>query len=96
MEAKTIEESSIFSFDTDFSDKQRRTDVHNFFKKYLTKYESDTLSLEDGRRLIRIFFKSGVSKKKRQKQGITTKWGSIEFQDYGSKIKLPEYLSFAL
>jgi len=64
IEAGKIENSTILTLDGDFSDKQKRTDVHHFFKQSMKKYESDTLSLGEMRK-IRVFFKEGVSKNKR-------------------------------
>lgn len=84
-----IEQSSIHDFEGNFADKARRTEVHQFFKRCLKKYETDTLSVEDGVRNIRVFFSKAVSKKKRQKNNIT-EWGG------NSGPKLPEYLSVAL
>jgi hypothetical protein len=70
LEAGTIENSTILEFAGDFSDKAKRSAVHAFFKSSLKKYESDTLSQGDSRK-IRCFLKSGISKNKRQKVGIT-------------------------
>lgn len=87
----TVEQSTILTFQSDFSDKQKRTDCHQFFKRYLKKYESDTLSIGESRR-IRVFLKSGVSKNKRTKNNITN-WG--DKHGLGG-IKVPEVLEMAL
>jgi hypothetical protein len=54
----------LHEFEGDFSDKEKRSSVHAFFKKCLKKYESDTLSQGESRK-IRVFLKSGFSGKKR-------------------------------
>ena len=64
IEAGTIESFTILTFDGDFSDKLKRTAVHQFFKASMKKYETDTLSLGEMRK-IRVFYKSGISKNKR-------------------------------
>ena len=95
VEEKSIEESTILDFSADFSDKVKRTEIHQFFKKYLKKWESDTLSIGDfGKRSIRVFFKKGMSKNKRQKNGMQTHWGSMN--QLSGSYKMPEYLSVAL
>lgn len=38
-----IENSTILVFKSDFKEKQKRTEVHQLFKRMLKKYESDTL-----------------------------------------------------
>ncbi len=58
-------------FKGNYNDKEKRTKVHQFFKKFLKKYESDTLS-EGQERKIRVFLKEGMGKNKRQKIGIST------------------------
>ena len=84
-----IEQSSVHDFEGNFADKQKRTEVHQFFKKCLKKWETDTLSVDEHTRSIRVFFSKAVGKKKRQKMNIT-EWGG------NSGPKLPEYLSVAL
>lgn len=59
-----IEKCTILDFDSDFCEKEKRTQVHQFFKRCLKKYETDTLSVGE-RRTIRVFLKTGVSKNKR-------------------------------
>lgn len=44
--------------------------MHQFFKKRLPKYESDTL-IKDDKRMVRVFYKEGMSKNKRVKMGIS-------------------------
>jgi hypothetical protein len=70
LEAGTLEPSTILEFEGDFSDKEKRTACHAYFKSSLKKYESDTLSFGELRK-IRCFLKSGMSNKKRQKIGVT-------------------------
>ena len=69
LSTNACELSTVFDFKTNFTDKQKRTDLHQFFKRYLTKYESDTLEIGSERK-IRCFMKAGISKKKRQKLGF--------------------------
>ena len=88
----SVEPGTLLELDSDFSDKAKRTEVHQYFKKALTKYESDTLSVGESRK-VRVFFKEGFSKKKRQKLDIMNKWGNPNF---GGQAKMPEYLSVAL
>ena len=65
LDTGAIEQSSIHDFEGNFADKARRTEVHQFFKRCLKKYETDTLSVGDDIRTIRVFFSKAVSKKKR-------------------------------
>ena len=72
LENEEIEKSTILEFEGNFSEKQKRTEVHNFFKKYLKRYDSDTFTPtpkegEDNSqlRMIRIFLKEGIGKNKR-------------------------------
>ena len=58
----------------------------------MKKYESDTLQVEE-KRLIRAFLSDGMSKNKRQKQGISShSWGDRALKS----VALPEVLSIAL
>jgi hypothetical protein len=86
-----IENSTILEFAGDFSDKIKRTAVHQYFKASLKKYESDTLSVGDSRK-IRCFLKAGFSNNKRMKNNITN-WSD---KNALSGVQMPEYLSFAL
>ena len=90
LEAGTVENSTILEFVGDFSDKVKRTAVHQFFKSSLKKYESDTLSQGESRK-IRCFLKSGISKNKRQKVGVTN-WTDKKVQG----LEMPEYISMAV
>ena len=90
IEAGTIENSTILCFDGDFSEKQKRTEVHQFFKQWMKKYETDTLSLGETRR-IRVFLQSALGKNKRAKNSIST-WGHRGMGD----VQVPEYLSMAM
>jgi hypothetical protein len=64
VEDGVIEKSTIMEFEGDFSEKNKRTAVHTLFKASLKKYETDTLSLGELRK-IRVFLKSGLGKNKR-------------------------------
>jgi hypothetical protein len=59
-----IEKGTILEFEGDFSEKVKRTSVHQLFKASLKKYETDTLSLGESRK-IRVFLKAGLGKNKR-------------------------------
>lgn len=90
IENETTEKSTILQLQGDFGSKEKRSQVHQFFKKHLKKYETDTLSIGD-QRSMRVYLKEGVSKNKRQKNGITN-WG-----DRGmSGIKMPDFLQFVV
>lgn len=91
IEAGTIENSTILEFEGDFSDKIKRTAVHTYFKSSLKKYESDTLSMGESRR-IRCFLKAGLSNNKRQKNKITN-WSD---RNSLHQVQMPEYLSVAV
>lgn len=86
-----IEKCTILQLDGDFQDKEARTKLHQFIKKYLKKYEADTLSIGD-KRSMRVYLKDSMGKNKRQKNGIST-FGD---RDQFGSIKLPEVLSFAV
>ena len=95
LDAGSIELCTQLDLDSDFSEKSKRTEFHQFFKRHLKKYESDTMSIGDNIRRIRVFLKSGLSKNKRQKLNINNNWGFNKFGGQ-SNVKMPEYLSVAL
>jgi hypothetical protein len=95
LEAGSIELSTQLDLDSDFSDKAKRTEFHMFFKRHLKKYESDTVSIGDDIRRVRVFLKSGLSKHKRQKLNINNNWGFNKFAG-STNVKMPEYLSVAM
>ena len=64
--------------------------MHKFFKSSLKKWESDTLIVGE-RKSIRVFFASGMSKNKKQKNNIN-RWGGCN----NNGPKLPDYISAAM
>ena len=43
VESGKLAKDAMLDFKSDFSDKQKRTNIHKFFKANLLRYESDTL-----------------------------------------------------
>ena len=66
LESGELSKDALLDFKGDFSDKQKRTSTHKFFKANLLRYESDTLQVDD-KRMVRVFLHEGLSKNKRQK-----------------------------
>lgn len=92
LDSGKLAKDALLDFKGDFSDKQKRTNTHKFFKAHLLRYESDTLQLDE-KRMVRVFLHEGMSKNKRQKQGITShSWGDRSLKG----VKMPEILQFAL
>ena len=95
LESGSIELSTQLDLDCDFADKIKRTEFHQFFKRCLKKYESDTMSIGPTIRRVRVFLKSGLSKNKRQKLNINNNWGA-RANKYGETQKMPDYMSVAM
>ena len=73
IESGERDKGSILIFDCDFSDKKKRTEVHQFIRENLPKFESDTLCEGDKIRKLRVFFSDGVSNNERKKKKLRFK-----------------------
>lgn len=84
---RSIEKSSLFTFDESIDDKNIRSQIHLLFKQ-TENFETDTLMEGDSRR-IRIFLKHCLSANKRKKMNIVNRKTDAEKE-------APQYLQIVI
>lgn len=84
-----VAKNDFLVFDEDFgkTTKERRAQIHQFFRESVKLYETDTL-VDGDKRLIRIFLSSGISNRSRKRMNL----GDRKQRDKS----LPEYLQVVL
>lgn len=83
----TIEKDQMCVLDHEWTDKEKRAEIHNFFKQKAKLYETDTIVNGDSRKL-QLFLKDGISNRKKRKM-------NVGFRQPRDKT-LPEYLSVVI